>query len=161
MQIEDYERIFPTTNRTLEKIENIKPVVDFLKAQTRPMTCKEIGQGIWGDDYNSFYDETGHYKTCAISANKLGAILRFLFEKNFIKREEIDDGMIDIQVTEWTMVDPGTPAWIPNPNYNPLRDYYSNREIRNPDYRAPRYEDVTITKQVHGKHKIYWWAGEN
>ena len=162
MQIEDYERIFPSTNDALKKIESIKPVVDFLKTQTHPVTCKEIGQGIWGDNYNSHYDENGRYKFyCAMSANKLGAILRFLFEKGFIKRKEIDDGMVEIQTTEWTMVDPGTPAWIPNPNYDPLRDYYTLSEIRNPDYRAPRYENVAVTKQVHGKHKVYWWVGEN
>lgn len=161
MQIEDYERIFPSTDEALEKIKHIKPVVDFLKAQTHPLTCKEIGQSIWGDDYNSYHDENGYYKPCVMSANKLGAILRFLFEKDFIKREEIDDGMIDIQVTEWVMTDPGTPYWIPNPNYNPLRDHWGKREIRNPEYHEPHYEEVAVTKQVPGKHKVYWWVGEN
>ena len=156
MQIEDYRKVFPSIDTAFNRFERTKLVVEFLETNPEFMSCKEIRTGI--NNSNPLINDKPILWW--VTNQMLGAILTSLTKNGFVERKEIDDGLVEIKTTITVMTDPGAPEWIPNPDYDPS-DFWSDEEIPNPNYREPIYEERTITKTVHRKHKVYRWIGEN
>lgn len=131
MTINKYERTYASATAAEKATRHLDEVLDFLRQQTAPLSCKEIGKGIWGDLYvqNGKYLRSGKQ----VQAAELGQVLRHLRKGGYLKVEEIKGEPVEIKVEEWVSK---TPDGKPIPEFITVHDDEGNKyEMRNPNYK--------------------------
>lgn len=150
MVVNDYEKTYVSVNDAVNNTEHLMAVVDFLRRQTKPVTCAEIGKAVFGERYR-------HEYTNKSLSSCMGQMLKHLREGGFIKTDKIDGAPMQVSSWEWVASvdappsqikvhdDEGNEYWIPNPKY----DYCSYGG----DYKE-------VKKTIIPKIKVYYWVGE-
>ena len=87
-------------------IKYVDEVAAFLKEQTKPMSCGEIGKALWGDNYNN-------NKRLAPSSAGLARILSNLVHSYYVCAGSREGKPIEVEVEEWIPLDiTGAPLYI-------------------------------------------------
>lgn len=149
MKVTEYEKTYTSVKDALDATQHLATVVEFLRQQGAPVTCKEVGKAVFGGAYDHSFLSKSY-------AAQMGQILRHLCKGGFIKIEERKGDPIEIEVEEYVRRDEnGNPAVIK------VHDDEGNEyEIPNPKYRVSyrngRWEKVkkTVTPTV----KTYLWV---
>lgn len=150
MKVTEYEKTYTSVKDALNATQHLATVVEFLRQQNAPVTCKEIGRAVFGGAYDHSFLSKSY-------SAQMGQILRHLRKGGFIKIEERKGDPIEIEVAEYVNRDEnGNPATIK------VHDDEGNEyEIPNPKYRPSywnngRFEKVkkTVTPTI----KTYLWV---
>ena len=151
MVVNDYEKTYASVYDAVNHTKNLMDVVDFLRQQTKPVTCAEIGKAVFGEEAYTNSRLSRSYST------SMGQMLRHLRKGGFIKIDTIDGTPMQISSWEWVASvdappsqikvhdDEGNEYWIPNPKY----DYCSYGG----DYKE-------VEKTIIPKVKVYYWVGK-
>jgi hypothetical protein len=148
MEANKYEKTYVSVENALRNVEYVEPVVEFLRKQTSPVSCKEIGTAVFGPEYS-------RHKTYPA---RMGQILRHLRQGNFIKMEKRDGDPIEIEVEDYVPCE--------DENGEPLMlivhdDKGREYRIDNPNYRGGRrYHWATVKKTITPTIKIYTWVAD-
>ena len=148
MEANKYERTYVSVREAQSAVHHVDDVVAFLRDVKKPVSCKEIGLAIYGDDYLTDARKRMY-------ASELGQILHHLYKGHFISIHESKGDPIEIEVEEWiddddvaryikVHDDEGNSYLMPNPKYNPF-----NRHGH----------WGTVKKTVHPTVKTYSWIG--
>ena len=154
MEVSQYENLYTCVQNAIDVTKPMDKIVNFLKWQTKPVTCQEIGIAVFGMEYN--------HKTMKKSYSRmLGQALRHLRLAGFIKVEKIDGQPIKIPFEEliYTNNDgeiskirvwdkDGNEYLMPNPKFNPIRGCRYN------------YAWVTVEKTIIPKINTYLWVAD-
>lgn len=151
MQVSKYEKTYVSVVNAINATEHVEAAVEFLRKQTAPVTCAEVGKDVFGDVYSRSYMSKSY-------AAQMGQILRHLRKGGFIKVEERKGDPIEIEVEEYVRRDEkGNPSTIK------VHDDEGNEyEIPNPKYR-PSYRNgrwERVKKTVTPTTKVYTWVAE-
>ena len=125
MKVTEYEKTYASVSNAVNDVCHVEAVVEFLRKQTAPVTCAEIGNAVFGGVYSRSYMSKSY-------AAQMGQVLRHLHKGGFIKVEERKGDPIEIEVEgyiydnddngEPPMItvhdDKGREYRIQNPNYN-------------------------------------------
>lgn len=146
-----FEDTYSCVNAAKADIEKLAAVVDFLRAQTAPITCREIGMAIFGNDYIQGY----HKRSLSC---RMGQMLHHLHKGGFIKVEEVKGEPMEIEVEEYVRKDDkgnrpkllvhddeGNSYIIDNPNYRYGRSYGNWEKVK---------------KTITPTYKVYSWVAE-
>ena len=125
MKVTEYEKTYTSVSNAVNDVCHVEAVVEFLRKQTAPVTCAEIGNAVFGGVYSRSYMSKSY-------AAQMGQVLRHLRKGGFIKVEERKGDPIEIEVEEYIydnddngelpMItvhdDKGREYRIQNPNYS-------------------------------------------
>lgn len=125
MKVTEYEKTYASVSNAVNDVCHVEAVVEFLRKQTAPVTCAEIGNAVFGGVYSRSYMSKSY-------AAQMGQVLRHLRKGGFIKVEERKGDPIEIEVEgyiydnddngEPPMItvhdDKGREYRIQNPNYS-------------------------------------------
>ena len=149
MVVNDYEKTYASVYDAVNNTKHLMAVVDFLRQQTKPVTCAEIGKAVFGEEAY-----TNSRMSRSYSAS-IGQILRHLRKGNFIKIENTAGNPIEIEDEEFIYTDAQN-----NQEYIKVHDDAGNEYIiQNPKFnyssRNGHWEKVkkTITPTI----KVYYW----
>ena len=134
--------------------EKLAEVVNFLRAQTAPLTCREIGIAIFGNDYIQGY--------CKRSlSSRMGQILKHLRIGGFIKVEEVKCEPIEVEHEKYVRNedkdnpqfirvhdDEGNEYKMPNPKFNPWKAAQAGGSWQ------------MVKETFTPTHKVYSWVAE-
>lgn len=152
MKVTEYEKTYVSVKNAISATEHVEAVVEFLRKQTTPVTCAEIGKGVFGDVYS---------RSCMSKsyAAQMGQVLRHLRKGGFIKMEERKGDPIEIEVETYIYDndDKGEPPMI-TVHDDKGREY----RIQNPNYsghwtRGHGHWDK-VKKTVTPTIKVYRWV---
>lgn len=154
MKVTEYEKTYTSVYNAVNDVRHVEAVVEFLRKQTAPATCAEIGKGVFGDVYSRSYMSKSY-------AAQMGQVLRHLRKGGFIKVEERKGDPIEIEVEEYIVPEDenGEPPMltvhdeqgrefrIDNPNYNRMNAWRRGHWGR-------------VKKTVTPTIKTYLWVAE-
>ena len=133
--------------------DKLAEVVDFLRAQTAPLTCREIGIAIFGNDYIQ------SYRKRSLSC-RMGQILKHLRKGGFVKVEEVKGEPIEVEHEEYVR-NADSNGNLP---YIKVHDDEGNTyDMPNPKFDRYCYNGgqwVTVKKTITPKVKVYQWVAE-
>lgn len=133
--------------------EKLAEVVDFLRAQTAPLTCREIGLAIFGNDYIQGYRQRS-------LSSHMGQILKHLRQGGFIKVEEVKGEPIEVEREEYVR-NADNNGNLP---YIKVHDDEGNTyDMPNPKFDRRAYNGgtwQTVKKIVMPTYKVYSWVAE-
>ena len=161
-----YEEIFVGARKSKKTISNTEIVLDILRSATKPMTCKEIGIAIMGEEYSkhatrkissvlefTYYGRSGEARSWS---SFIGRVMKILSDKGIVKTEIIDGEPITIEVEEW----------VDNPEAPPRElivhdDDGNDYKIPNPKYDYLKHGGTweKVKKTITPKIKVYSWVG--
>lgn len=159
-----YEEIFVGARKSKKTISNTEIVLDILRSATKPMTCKEIGTAIMGEEYSkhatrtsvlefTYYGRSGEARSWS---SFIGRVMKILSDKGIVKTEIIDGEPITIEVEEW----------VDNPEAPPRElivhdDDGNDYKIPNPKYDYLKHGGTweKVKKTIIPKIKVYSWVG--
>lgn len=124
MKVTEYEKTYASVSNAVNDVRHVEAVVEFLRKQTAPVTCAEIGNAVFGGVYSHSYMSKSY-------AAQMGQVLRHLRKGGFIKVEERKGDPIEIEVEEYIYDndDNGEPPMI-TVHDDKGREY----RIQNPNY---------------------------
>ena len=140
MKVTKYEAMYVIANDAIRATSEVDKVIAKLKEADRPVTCKELGFMVCGDEYKRVpYDEDRSYyanmKAMSLTA-RINQVLRHVVEAGNVKVGKIKSEPYTYETEEWFKVDDngepetievwdanGTKYDMPNPKY----DRYSGR----------------------------------
>lgn len=96
MKVTDYEKTYKSVSNAVKDTQYLDAVVDFLRMQSEPLTCADIGEAIFGNKYS----------TDRCYPSRMGQMLHHLRVGGFVKVEEHKGDPIEVEVD----------GWIPEPN---------------------------------------------
>ena len=155
MEATIYEKSYWCIETAERATRNVMAVVDFLKQQTKPVTCQEIGKALFGDAYKwtpDPYGRSGRRNRAYLKhISDLGHILSHLFDEGCVLRTK--------EYTEEVVTDAdGNPLtyqkWIegePAPRYIDVWDAKGNKySMPNPNWHFGNghYEEKPIHKSI-------------
>jgi len=124
MNVTKYEKTYASVSKAINDVCHLETVVEFLRQQTKPVTCAEVGNAVFGEEYSR------SYRSRSYSA-QMGQVLRHLREGGFVKVEKRNCDPIEIEVEECVYRDEngnlatikvhddeGNEYEIPNPKYH-------------------------------------------
>lgn len=151
MKVTNYEKTYTSVTRAVNDTEHLEAVVEFMRKQTEPVTCGDIGRAVFKDAYDSYYMG----KSCK---GQMGQMLRHLRKGGFIKVEERKGDPIEIEIETYVHVDTEG-----NPQYIRVRDDEGNEyQMPNPKY-CPSWcggRWAKVKKTVTPTIKTYLWVAE-
>lgn len=160
MKLEVYEKNYVVAEDAEKVLSRIQPVVEFMQSHTgKPMSCKEIGQAMYGENYTAKpkdwwdrYDHPEKYMT----PQKLVNILRHLAEINLVNVEKVDGAPIEITYEKYVEEE------VTEPYYIEVTDALGHTyTINNPKWHRPMGGWQTVTETIVPKVRVYTWIGEN
>ena len=147
-----YENTYVNVANAKHDTADLAAVVDFLRSQSSPITCKAIGVAIFGKNYTEGY-MTRHY------VNHLSQMLKHLREGGFIRVDKVNGEPIEVESDEYRRTDDEG-----NPQFIRVHDDEGNEyQMSNPKYdmwrscRTPG-EWVKVKKTIVPKIKVYTWV---
>lgn len=142
-----YEDTYVCVSEAKYAAAHVTEVAEFLKQQVQPLSCKEIGQKLFGDRY---VGSISTYRN--IGSAELGHILRHLARGRFVKVDYVYGEPITVSERKWVPI--GIPLKIK------VHDDEGNTYfIDNPAaYDAPQYEWRDIERIVTPKTRVYSWV---
>ena len=133
--------------------EKLAEVVGFLREQTAPLTCREIGIAIFGNDYIQGYRKSS-------LSNRMSQILKHLRKGGFVKVEEVKGEPIEVEHEEYVR----NADSEGNPPYIKVHDDEGNTyDMPNPKFNRMCYNGGTwqmVKKLVTPTYKVYSWVAE-
>lgn len=148
-----FEDTYTCVDTAKARTEKLAAVVDFLRAQTAPLTCREIGMAIFGNDYIQGY----HKRSLSC---RMGQMLKHLRRGGFVKVEEVKGEPIEVEHEEYVRNADNEG----NPPYIKVHDDEGNTyDFPNPKFDRTKFYGgvwVTVKKTVIPKVKVYQWVAE-
>ena len=156
MNTTNYEKTYSSVSMAEKSVEHLEEVVNFLKQQTEPLSCAEIGKNLWGSSYSN----KSRYASGIIPPAKLSQVLRHLCMGGFVKVEEINGEPVIIGDREWVyLTSDGEPIYQYITVYDKNGKEY---KINNPEFCRCHYGDKgrweTVTKTIIPRIKVYSWV---
>ena len=149
MKANKYEKTYVCVEKAMRAVEDLEPAIEFLRKQTAPVTCKEIGRAVFGKEYS-------RHKTYPA---RMGQILRHLRKNNYVKMEEREGEPIEVEVEDFLPKDDdnGEPFML-TVHDEKGREY----RIDNPNYHGWRngYNWVKVKKTIIPTIKVYTWVAD-
>ena len=163
----NYDEIFVGANKAQKTINKTEIVLDVLRHAEKPMTCKEIGTVLMGEEYFktkerrvslSGYEYTYYRRSHEARSwsSFLGRVLNILAKKGVIEAKNIDGEPVTIDAEEW----------VDNPDAPPSEitvhdDEGNEYTIHNPKYnwRIHGGNWQTVKKTIIPKVRVYSWVG--
>lgn len=163
----NYEEIFVGARESKKTISNTEIVLDILRSAAKPMTCKEIGTVIMGEEYSKRttrklssgifdYIYYGRSEEARSWSSFIGRVMKILSVKGIVKTEIIDGEPVTIEVEDW----------VDNPEAPPRElivhdDDGNDFKIPNPKYDCRKYGGTwqKVKKTITPKIKVYSWVG--
>lgn len=162
----NYEEIFVGARKSQKTIQKTEIVLDILRSAAKPMTCKEIGTAIMGEEYSKHatrklsgtldYTYYGRAEEARSWSSFIGRIMRILSNKGIIKAEIINGDPITVEVEDW----------VDNPEAPPRElivhdDDGNDYKIPNPKYNWREHGGTwkKVEKTFTPKIKVYSWVG--
>ena len=149
MVVNDYEKTYASVYDAVNNTKHLMAVVDFLRQQTKPVTCAEIGKAVFGEEA---YTNSRMKKSYSAS---MGQILRHLRKGNFIKIENIAGNPIEVEYKNFVYVDTQN-----NQEYIKVHDDAGNEyTIPNPkfDYSSFNGHWEKVKETIIPTVKVYYW----
>ena len=164
----DYTDILVGAKKSQRTIEDCELMLIILAHAQKPMSAKELGVAILGDEYTQTGTQVvarwdGHDITRQGRSDKamhwssfIGRMMKILSKKGLVKVEMREEAPITIEVEDW-VDSPDAP-----PEFLIVHDDEGNDyKMRNPKYdlrtSACRWE--TIQKTIIPKTRVYSWVG--
>ena len=165
MQVSEFEKCCPAVNNAEIVADKMDALVELLKNAEKPMTCKEIGIALYGEDYlilPDCYENWMHNMIAREHIGHLGYLLSqlsgngYIFvkvEKTNIPVTDKKGNIVTYRTQELKPSEEPTEPYMITVKDEQGRTY----SIRNPHYvpRPALYE--TVTKVVFQKIKYYEW----
>ena len=145
MKTSKYEDTYVATYKAKLAVEHVDEVVDFLRKQGEPVSCKTIGEAVYGE---ARYNSTYYHQSCA---STLGQILKHLRKGGFVNYIEVEGAPIKVLV--W--------GYHPNPEATlEVFDREGNRYlIPNPNIKnCPPQVYGEYEKTIIPKTKLWSWV---
>ena len=149
MVVNDYEKTYASVYDAVNDTKYLVAVVSFLRQQTKPVTCAEIGKAVFGEEA---YTNSRMKKSYSAS---MGQILRHLRKGKFIKIENIAGNPIEIEDEEFIYTDAQN-----NQEYIKVHDDAGNEYIiQNPkfNYSSCNGHWQKVKKTITPTIKVYYW----
>lgn len=145
-----YEDTYACVATAKEQTKLLSTVVEFMSHQDSPVTCKEVGEALFGENYSHYYSRHSY-------ASLLGSIFRHLHNGGFVTIEERASEPITIEVRKMITQDSaGVPMTIT------VHDDEGNTyQMPNPkanQFDSPRMGWGTVKKTIPTKIKLYKWV---
>ena len=148
-----FEDMYSCVNDAKASIEELAEIVDFLRAQTAPLTCREIGLAIFGNDYVQ-----GDHKRSL--SGRLGQMLKHLCQNGYVKIAKVNGEPIEVEREEYVRDadnngnrpfikvhdDEGNTYDMPNPKYDRWACNKGTWQM--------------VKKTVTPTYKVYSWVAE-
>ena len=148
MIVNEYEKTYVSVQKALWAIESLDAVVEFLRKQTSPVTCGDIGKSVFGEAYSK-------YKTYPV---RMGKILSHLRQGNFIKMEKREGPPIEIEVTEFIRTDKNEEPPMLTVHDEKGREFRINNPNYTPYFRGGYWGRVK--KSIPSTVKTYIWVAD-
>ena len=170
MVTSQYENLYVSTRNAVDATKYVDEVVELLSRSILPITPKEIGVYLFGDDYLRPIETSApfhpyHYDYRKASQRAVIAqIMRHLHAAGLVKREYLDGDPIEIEDTEWVPDEP--PYTVPR--YIDVHDDEGNTyQIENPKWDWVKARNACdnghyerVKKTIIPKIKVWVWVGE-
>lgn len=143
MKVTDYEKTYKSVSNAVKDTQYLDAVVDFLRMQSEPLTCADIGEAIFGNKYS----------TDRCYPSRMGQMLGHLRVGGFVKVEEHKGDPIEIEVGDW--------IYESDTNKEPPRitvhdDKGREYTMQNPNYKGYRHWGM-VKKTITPTIKTYIW----
>lgn len=152
MKTNCYEDTYVSVNKAREDVEKLDDVILALEDADRPLTCREIGLAVFGNDYIQGY----HKRSLSC---RLGQMLKHLRKGGFVKVEEVKGEPIEVEHEEYVRTDNEG-----NPPYIKVHDDEGNTyDMPNPKFDRRAYSGGTwqmVKKIVTPTYKVYSLVAE-
>lgn len=96
MEVTNYEKTYTSVAHAVKDTQYLEAVVEFLRKQSKPVTCATIGKAIFGDKYS----------TDRCYPSRMGQMLWHLRIGGFVKVEKHDGNPIEVEVWGWIPAEP-------------------------------------------------------
>jgi hypothetical protein len=161
MEATKYEMTYMIAKCAKNATSEVEKVVNTLKGVDRPISCKELGELIYGEEYKRVpINDPGEWhknmKARELTA-RINQVLRHMVREGFVRITETKSEPYTFETEEWITLDENNEpetivVWdakgnqydMPNPRYNPLCK-------RHGEYRKVQR---TATKTI----RLYYWA---
>lgn len=164
MNVTPYEKTYVCVSKSLKATEDLDRIVDILKQLDHPVSCKELGELVYGDAYKRAKAEKNQCLTWEqIKANskaysltaRLTHMLSHLVEGNFVKVSETLSEPYTIEVDKYVTVDADN-----EPRYITVWDKQGRTyDIPNPNFKGcAHYKRITVTETHQKKINVYSWV---
>lgn len=146
MKTNCFEDTYVSVNKARKDVEKLDDVILALEDADGPLTCREIGLAVFGNDYIQGY----HKRSLSC---RMGQMLKHLRRGGFIRVEEVNGEPVEVEYDEYQrdVDDEG------NPYYIIVHDDEGNKyQMHNPKWRG--YSGgrwVKIKKTVIPRIKVY------
>ena len=168
MNATKYEATYAIAQSAMSATEEVEKIVAKLKATGRPMTCKELGELIYGEEYKrtpvGSYRKLGFSEYCRLQrlndtarrhTARLNQVLQHLTKAGFVAVGEIQSEPYTYETEEAVWVDDKGEAefidvWDTNGNQYQMQNPRHNRAI------GIEYRKVVRTS--HKKIRTYTWV---
>lgn len=171
MEATKYEMTYRIAKYAKYATSEVEKVVNTLKDVDRPISCKELGELIYGDEYKrtpvgGSYSELGHdefWKRQRMNDRareltaRINQVLRHMVREGFVKITETKSEPYTYETEEWISLDENNEpetivVWdakgnqydMPNPKYNTYCRHHG-------EYRKVQ---KTVTKTI----RLYYWV---
>jgi len=94
MKTNCYEDTYVSVNKARKDVEKLDDVILALEDADKPLTCREIGIAVFGNDYIQGY----HKRSLS---HRMGQMLNHLRRGGFVKVEEVKGEPIEIEYDEY------------------------------------------------------------
>ena len=158
MFINDYENTYVSVKTACENVKDLPALIALMRETRKPMTCREIGVALFGDDYVRNGDYWHDSYSRQLTAH-LAQMLRHFARGGFVRTEKIDGEPVEVESQEYICEDgegntaeirvwdkDGNEYMMPNPKYNP--------------YRGGAGRWVKVKKTITPKIKVYTWVAD-
>lgn len=148
METTKFERTYKSVKKAIYHTENLDKVIDFLRNAKEPVTCKEIGLAVFGDNYTNEFTKQ-HY------AGQLGQMLRHLHKNNYVKMEVRKGAPVEIEYEDW-VYDKDSKGEL---EYIDVFDIHGNKyKMKNPNYDWRSASGRYVMKKVTVVPKVKYWS---
>lgn len=117
MEANIYEKTYESVVEALRATNEVNKVVEFLREATKPVSCKEIGEAIYGEEYKRIraeyenklwsemtkedWENSRHNVRARELTGKLTQVLRHLVSAKFVEMEEIKGEAYPLEVVQY------------------------------------------------------------
>lgn len=160
MNATKYESTYCITDYAIKATSEVEKVIAKLKEAGRPITCKELGFMVYGDDYKRvpYSERQSHFtnrKAMSLTA-RINQVLRHMVEAGNVQVDEIKSEPYTYETKEWVYIDENNEletieVWDAQGNkYDMLNPKYNQCNCRG-EYRK-------VTKTGRKTIRTYLWV---
>jgi hypothetical protein len=117
MEVNKYEQTYKCVKVAMDTTKYVDRVVDFLRNAPAPVSCKELGTALFGDDYKQFpkkevydgymcidHDKRRHNERAQSLASSLGHMMSNLMREGLVKLTKEKGEPVTIELEDYVTV---------------------------------------------------------